>query len=124
MAIFGSNKKEGKAKKATKSRVRSARVAKLPAGRANQVILAPWFSEKALIATDKGVYTFAIPREATKPHVASAIKELYKVTPMKIRIVNLPGARVSMRSRQGTATRARRRKAYVYLKPGETIQFA
>lgn len=123
MAIFG-NTKETKAKKAATARVRSARAAKLPAGRANQVISHPWFSEKALIATDKGVYTFAIPREATKPHVAAAIKELYKVTPKKIRIVNLPGARVSMRSRQGTAIRARRRKAYVYLKKGDTIQFA
>lgn len=123
MAIFG-NSKKGEKKVNPNARVRSARVVKLPAGRANEVILAPWFSEKALIITEKGVYTFAIPREATKPQVAAAIKEIYKVTPKKVRIVNLPGARVSMRSRQGTATRARRRKAYVYLKAGETIQFA
>jgi ribosomal protein L23 len=123
MAIFGTDKKAS-AKKSAKGRVRSARVAKLPAGRANEVILAPWFSEKALIATDKGVYAFAIPRNATKPHVASAIKEIYKVTPKKIRIVNLPGRRVSMRGRPGKATRERRRKAYVYLKAGDKIQFA
>jgi ribosomal protein L23 len=124
MAIFGSNKKEGAKKTSNKSRVRSARAAKLPAGRADEIILAPWFSEKALLNTEKGIYAFSIPRTATKSHVAAAIKEMYKVTPRKIAIVNLPGRRVSMRSRQGHATQARRRKAYVYLKTGETIQFA
>jgi large subunit ribosomal protein L23 len=123
MAIFGTNKKETKPKRSSTSTAQ-ARAVKLPAGKASAIILAPWFSEKALIATDKGVYAFAIPVSATKPQVAAAIKELYKVHPRKIAIVNLPGKRVSMRSRQGKATRARRRKAYVYLKPGETIQFA
>lgn len=90
----------------------------------HDILIAPWFSEKALIATEKGVYAFRIPKRANKHEVASAIKELYKVTPVKVRIVNLPGKAVSMRSRRGSATRAARRKAYVYLKKGETIQFA
>jgi ribosomal protein L23 len=123
MAIFGNNK-ETKAKKTSNKKVTSARAAKLPKGRADEVILHPWFSEKALIGTDKGVYAFAIGRTTTKAHVAAAIKEIYKVSPRKINIVNLPGRRVSMRSRQGHAVQARRRKAYVFLKPGETIQFA
>lgn len=121
MAIFGTSKKE---KKASTKVVRNARAVKLPKGRANELILTPWFSEKALIGTDKGVYVFAISREATKPQVAAAIKELYNVAPRKITVANLPGKRVSMRSGRGKATRARRRKAYVYLKAGDTIQFA
>lgn len=121
MAIFGKNKKQ---EAGSSKQTKTARAHKLPAGRSDEVILAPWFSEKALIGTDKGVYVFSIPRTATKAHIATAIKEIYKVTPRKVNIVNLPGARVSMRKRQGTATRARRRKAYVYLAPGETIQFA
>ena len=90
----------------------------------HDILIAPWFSEKALIQTEKGVYTFAIPKGANKFEVAKAVKELYNVTPRKVTIANLPGARVSMRSRRGVGVRAARRKAYVYLKKGETIQFA
>lgn len=119
MAIFGNKKEE---KKAGKKHV--ARSVKLPEGKAHDVIIQPWFSEKALLATDRGVYAFSIPRTATKAQVAGAIHEIYKVQPKAIRIVNLPGKRVSRRSRPGHATRARRRKAYVTLNAGDTIQFA
>lgn len=90
--------------------------------RAAMVLIAPWVSEKALIGTEKGVYVFSIARFATKIDVMRAIEAVYKVTPRQVRIVNLPGRRVSRRTRAGVATRARRRKAYVYLKSGDTIQ--
>ncbi|OGG67702.1 50S ribosomal protein L23 [Candidatus Kaiserbacteria bacterium RIFCSPHIGHO2_12_FULL_56_13] len=91
---------------------------------AHTILKAPWFSEKALIQTEHGVYTFAVPKGVNKYEIAKAIKEIYKVTPTKVRVVNLPGARVSLRTRRGVATRAARRKALVYLKKGDTIQFA
>src|SRR5260221_1416056 len=116
MAIFGSNKKESKAKTNANARVRSARAVKLPEGKAHAVILAPWFSEKALINSDKGVYAFAIARDANKAEVAGAIKEIYNVSARKVRIVNLPRKSVSTRTGRGHALRAARRKAYVYLK--------
>ena len=90
----------------------------------HDILIAPWFSEKALIATDKGVYAFAVSRLSNKYEIAKAVKEIYKVTPTKIRIVNLPRKTVSMRTRRGDAHRAARRKAYVYLKKGDAIQFA
>ncbi|MBI3571916.1 50S ribosomal protein L23 [Candidatus Kaiserbacteria bacterium] len=123
MALFGSKRKEVNKEKRSASRVAHARAAKLAPGTAHEIIKAPWFSEKALLGTDKGVYVFAVPREATKVLIAGAIKEIYKIAPRKIRIVNLPGARVSAR-RAGSAIRARRRKAYVYLNAGDTIQLA
>ena len=122
MALFGTTKKKEGVKHAAKKG--AARAAKLPAGKAQEVIRAPWFSEKAILATEKGVYVFAIPASATKADVAGAIKELYNVSPRQIRIANLPGRRVSKRSHAGKAVQARRRKAYVYLAEGETIQFA
>ncbi|OGG78187.1 50S ribosomal protein L23 [Candidatus Kaiserbacteria bacterium RIFCSPLOWO2_01_FULL_52_12b] len=91
---------------------------------ANEIVRAPWFSEKALIATEKGVYTFDVPSRATKTTIAGAIKEIYKVEPRKIRIVNLPAKRKAMRTKHGVGTRPARRKAYVYLNKGDTIQFA
>lgn len=87
-------------------------------------MIAPWFSEKSLIQTERGIYAFAVTQNANKYEIAKAVKEIYKVTPIKIRTVNLPGKRVSLRSRRGSAVRAARRKAYVYLKKGDTIQFA
>ena len=127
MAIFGD--KKDSAKKSSKNSGQSQRthtaIAKKHApGIAHEIIQAPWFSEKALLGTDKGVYVFAVPRGATSADVAGAIKEIYKVVPRKVNIVNLPGARVSQRRRAGHATRARRRKAYVYLNAGDSIQLA
>lgn len=120
MAIFGSSKKEKKDKVAVK---RVARARTSPNGGAHEIIRAPWFSEKALIATEKGVYTFAVPERTTKAEIAGAIKEIYNVSPRMVRIVNLPGKRKAMRTRRGFGTRAARRKAYVYLNAGDTIQF-
>jgi len=124
MALFG-KKKETKEKKAPASpKTRKARQAKLADGIAHEIIRAPWFSEKALIVTEKGVYTFDVSTRATKYQIAGAIKEIYKVEPCKIRIVNLPAKRKAMRTKRGIGTRAARRKAYVYLNAGDTIQFA
>jgi large subunit ribosomal protein L23 len=93
-------------------------------GRTSDVLRAPWLSEKALIGTERGVYVFEISDKATKHDVAAAVFALYKVTPRKVRIVNLPAKLVMMRSRRGLGTQSARRKAYVSLKEGETIQFA
>ncbi len=128
MSIFGtkksSSKQEQSASRRSNARIRHARQTKLMDGRAHEIIHAPWFSEKALVVTEKGVYTFAVPMRATKAEIAGAIKEIYKVEPRKIRIVNLPGKKKSLRTRRGEGQRAARRKAYVYLNKGDTIQFA
>ena len=120
MALFGTKKKEKKEKVA---HIRRARTTKLSDGVAHEIIHAPWFSEKALIVTEKGVYTFAVPSRATKAEIAAAIKEIYNVAPRKIRIANLPGKPKAMRTKRGVGMRAARRKAYVYLNSGDTIQF-
>ncbi|MDP2650322.1 MAG: 50S ribosomal protein L23 [bacterium] len=122
MAIFGNKKEEKKAPASLK--LRRVRATKLSDGIAHEIIHAPWFSEKALIVTERGVYTFMVPKRATKAEIAGAIKEIYKVEPRKICIVNLPGKKKALRTRRGVGTRATRRKAYVYLNKGDTIQFS
>lgn len=121
MAIFGNTKKEKKDKVQAK---RTAHSTKTLQGGAHDIIRAPWFSEKALIATEKGVYAFAVRPSSTKPEIAGAIKEIYNVSPRAIRIVNLPAKHKLMRNRRGMGARAARTKAYVYLNAGDTIQFA
>lgn len=123
MAIFGDTKtKKEKAKKVV--RPHRARTTASVGGAAHEIIRAPWFSEKSLIITEKGVYVFAVSPRATKAEIAGAIKEIYSVEPRKIRIVNLPAKRKTMRTKRGTGVRAARSKAYVYLSVGDTIQFS
>lgn len=121
MAIFGDKKKE---KKEKVTAVHHAHATVSLEGKAHDIIRAPWFSEKALLATEKGVYAFSVSPRATKPEIAGAIKEIFSVSPRAIRIVNLPAKTKAMRTRRGTGTRAARCKAYVYVNAGDTIQFA
>lgn len=85
------------------------------------VIEKPHLTEKAMSLGDSNVYAFMVARYATKYTVASAIKEVYGVTPVKVNIVNklpkksMSGARGRMVSIKGY------KKAYVYLKKGDTI---
>jgi ribosomal protein L23 len=113
MAIFGNKKNTG-----------SVQDVKDERGKLSTALLAPWLSEKALIQTEKSVYTFHIPKEATKRDVELAVKKIYNVTPVKVNVVNLPAKKVTLRTRRGYGMRSARRKAYVYLKKGDTIQFA
>ncbi len=127
MSIFGkkdSAKKTSHSGKATRgANVRHARSRKPVQGSEHEVIRAPWLSEKALIATERGIYTFAVSSRATKADIAGAIKEIYKVSPRKIRIVHVKGKQKTMRTKRGVGQRANRKKAYVYLNTGDTIQF-
>ncbi len=123
MALFSNTPKKTAPKKTSVAPKASKK--HLPEdGRLENVLIAPWLSEKALIGTESGVYVFEIPRNATKPMVSAAVEAIYKVKPKKITIVNLPAKKVALRTRRGTGARARRHKAYVHLQKGETIQFA
>lgn len=125
MAIFGkTDTKKKAAPKKKEGRVTRARQSKPLAGKEHEIIRAPWMSEKALIETGKGVYAFEVPKTASKADIAGAIKAIYKVDPKQVRIVNLPAKRKALRTRRGTGSRAARRKAYVYLNAGDSIQFA
>lgn len=125
MALFGTKKTNKSASRRSEEAKKHIARAKISAGGvAHDIIRAPWFSEKALMATEKSVYTFGVSTRATKAEIAGAIKEIYKVTPKKIRIVNLPAKKKAMRTKRGVGVRVARRKAYVYLNKGDTIQFA
>ncbi len=113
MGLFDSKKKT--TKKAAASAVKTT------TKNLEGVLKAPWMSEKALIGTDKGVYVFEVPVSATKTDVAAAVEAVYKVKPRQVRMVNLPGKRKALRHKRGFGTRARRHKAYVYLKSGDSI---
>jgi|TARA_R110000824_G_scaffold401771_1_gene615758 large subunit ribosomal protein L23 len=119
MAIFSTNKKTTK-----KAPVKARGVLAADDARLANVLKRPWFSEKALIGTEHGVYTFEVLPAATSTDIANAIEKAYGVVPAQVRLVNLPAKKVGLRGRRGEGSRARRHKAYVTLKKGDTISFA
>lgn len=123
MAIFG-KKIGGKQERKMETRIHRARARMSTDGAAHDIIRAPWFSEKALVMTEKSVYVFDVRARADKSDIAGAIKEIYNITPSKIRIVNLPAKRKNLRTKRGVGKRSARRKAYVYLNAGDSIQLA
>lgn len=126
MALFSKKPKreEKEAKASSSTPPKKAGVRKTSGARMASVLVAPWFSEKALIGTEKGIYVFSVPEDATKEEIKDAIEKFYKVRPRKVSLLHLPGKKKSLRTKRGVGTRARRHKAYVFLKKGETITFA
>ncbi len=88
----------------------------------HSVIKKPRITEKAGIKADaQNVYTFEIERASTKKDVIEAMKEIYKVTPIKVNITNLPAKKVLSRGKKGTTSRLK--KAIVFLKKEDKIAF-
>jgi large subunit ribosomal protein L23 len=86
-------------------------------------ILRPRITEKAGIMNEAlNVYTFEVSKNSTKHTVEKEIKSLYKVTPTKVRIINLPARKVIVRGLKGTQSAVK--KALVYLKKGDKINIA
>jgi large subunit ribosomal protein L23 len=85
------------------------------------VITGPRITEKAVGLGDSNVYTFNVRRDATKYLVADAVKALYGVTPVKVNIVNKKPATRLAGARNRMVKVAGQKKAYVYLKKGDTI---
>ncbi len=85
------------------------------------VLVRPLITEKAVNLGSNSVYTFMVAKDATKYEVSSAITALYKVTPVKVNIVNKKPATTMSRARGREVTVAGYKKAYVYLSKGDTI---
>lgn len=91
--------------------------------KAEEIIIRPRITEKAsLTAETMNSYVFEVAKTATKTNIAKVIKELYKVTPVKVNIVNQAGKKVVSKGKVGKT--ASMKKAYVYLKKGEKIEIA
>jgi large subunit ribosomal protein L23 len=87
-----------------------------------EVIKKPRVTEKGVLGGERGMYVFEVHPSATKSAIMKAIKEMYKVTPIAVNIVNLPAKRVFVRGRAGKKSAIK--KAYVYVKKGDKIEIA
>jgi large subunit ribosomal protein L23 len=115
MALFtkkGTKKESIKSAAPVRSSIVSSRM---------HVLARPRITEKATLHADVSAYVFDVSARATKRDIISAVAEIYKVTPSKVRIVNVPTKQIrNMRTGKRGVKRGGK-KAYVYLKKGETI---
>ncbi len=86
-----------------------------------QIIKNPRITEKASFAAEKNVYTFDISKSANKSEIKKAVFALYKVHPLKVNVLPVPKKKTFSRGKAGS--RGGGRKAFVYLKKGDKIEF-
>ena len=88
------------------------------------VLLRPHVTEKASDLSEKGVYAFEINKRANKMHVMMAIEKLFKVRPIKVAVINEPTKySKSPKTNRVVVKKAGGKKAMVYLKKGDKIEF-
>lgn len=94
-------------------------LAKEGAGEAYRILLKPVLTEKTSMQQAAGQYTFAVANGATKIDVARAVRDLYGVKPVQVRIVNVEGKAVRSGRSQGREKNVK--KAIVTLKSGDSL---
>ena len=83
------------------------------------VLRAPHISEKSARLQENNQYVFEIAQSATKADVKAAVEQMFSVEVASVNVVNTKGKARSFRFRSGT--RGSKRKAYVRLAEGHTI---
>ncbi len=86
-----------------------------------QVMSGPQITEKSVRQGEQNVYTFTVAKQATKFLVRDAVKAIYGVTPVKVNMVTKRPARRLKGSKNQLVKESGTKKAYVYLKTGDTI---
>ncbi len=60
-----------------------------PATRYSHVLVRPHMSEKAVSMAEKGTYVFEVRTDATGPEVRNAVKAIYGIVPVQVRMINI-----------------------------------
>jgi len=81
----------------------------------------PRVTEKANNVSTQNVYTFNVAVSANKKEIKKTIFSLYKVKPVKINILPVPYKNITSKGKKGT--RGGGKKAVVYLKKEDKIEF-
>ena len=85
------------------------------------IIKNPRITEKASMLLENNVYVFDVAAGSNKSEVEKAIFAIYKVRPEKVRIMPVPKKKSMLRGK--AEVRGGGRKALVYLKAGDKIEF-
>ena len=85
------------------------------------IIIKPLITEKSLLATGQGKYTFAVARQASKLQIREALKKFFKVDALVIHTQRIKGkVRRGLKSRQVSQLPVWK-KAIITLKEGQKI---
>lgn len=85
------------------------------------IIKNPRITEKASFAQEQNVYTFDVGAGVNKTEIRKAIFSLYKVKPIRVNVLSVPKKNVVSKGKAGV--KGGGRKALVYLKAGDKIEF-
>jgi large subunit ribosomal protein L23 len=85
------------------------------------VILEPIVSEKSYGLIDQNVYTFKVPRSASKPEIRDAVQAIFDVRVTKVNTVNRKGKQVRNRRTGISTKKPDSKRALVTLAEGDTI---
>ncbi|HEY4526735.1 MAG TPA: 50S ribosomal protein L23 [Candidatus Paceibacterota bacterium] len=81
-------------------------------------------TEKATMHQAGHVYTFDVASYATKRDIVRAVLALYKVKPIKVATVMVPEKKVRNMKTGKIGVKKGSKKAYVFIKQGETINIS
>ena len=91
----------------------------MPAARHYDTIVSPVITEKATMLSEQNKVVFRVAKDATKPQIAEAIENLFKVSVVKVNTLNVKGKTKRFRGRDGR--RSDVKKAIVTLAEGQSI---
>ena len=120
MALFGKKKTENKVAKTT-AKPKASLASKNISTTAESVIMKPHITEKSGALSQSGVYTFEVAKGASSKQIAEAVEVIYKVVPVGVSVTTIRSKKRNLRGISGRT--AGGKKAYVYLKKGDTIEF-
>ena len=125
MAIFSKKETKKTEKKTAPKKASSTKTVKkdikTTSADLSWVLVKPRITERSALLAEKKVYVFTVSNRANKKQIAEAIKIKFGVIPTKVNVVVSKPKTVIRRGR--FATTSQFKKAYVYLKPADTIEF-
>ena len=109
-----------KAKAAPKKKVTAKKKSVISISKlATSTLIAPVVTEKTAQLSDRGIVSFFVAPNANKVAIRQAFRELYKVTPVKVNIINVRGKAV--RFGRVTGKRNNMKKAHIFLPKGTRV---
>ncbi len=94
----------------------------IASGKVNANILTrPRITEKATSVSQNNVYVFDVAPFANKKLIAAAVKDVYGITPVQVRVTKI-ATKAKMSRRGKVSIVGGGKKAYVFLKKGDTIE--
>lgn len=85
------------------------------------VLRKPIITEKSMKLTGSGLYTFMVDKNSTKPQIARAVSDQFKVDVLSVKTINIKGEVKMQRRVRKSYLSGGFKKAMVQLKKGQKI---